>query len=68
MALELLTLSDAGLRARKRLNSSGENETGFLAPLQKTAESGKTPAEIKLDRFHQVWAGSVDPVYSEFAY
>ena len=68
MALELIKLSGAGLRARNRLNSSGENETGFLAPLQRTAESGKTPAEIKLERFHQAWAGSVDPVFSEFAY
>jgi glutamate--cysteine ligase len=68
MALELIKLSDEGLRTRNRLNSSGENETGFLAPLQKTAASGKTPAEIKLERFHQVWAGSVDPVFSEFAY
>jgi glutamate--cysteine ligase len=68
MALELISLSDEGLRARNRLNSSGENETGFLAPLQKTAASGKTPAEIKLDRFHEVWTGSVDPVFSEFAY
>ena len=57
-----------GLRARNRLNSSGENETSFLAPLQKIASSGKTPAEIKLDRFHQAWAGSVDPAFSEFAY
>jgi len=68
MALELIRLSGAGLRARNRLNSSGENETGFLAPLQSTAESGKTPAEIKLERFHQAWARSVDPVFSEFAY
>ncbi len=68
LAQELIELSSAGLRARKRLNSAGENETGYLEPLQKTAESGKTPAEIKLDRFHTIWGGSVDPVFSEFAY
>jgi len=68
MALELLELSSDGLSARNRLNSAGDNETGYLEPLRKTAESGKTPAEIKLERFHTTWAGTVDPVFSEFAY
>jgi glutamate--cysteine ligase len=68
LALELLEWSGAGLQNRKRLNSSGDNETGFLAPLHETAESGKTPAEIKLDRFNTAWAGSVDPVFTECAY
>jgi len=68
LAKELIELSAEGLRARKRLNSAGDNETGYLEPLQVTAESGKTPAEIKLDRFHGRWRGSVDPVFEEFAY
>jgi glutamate--cysteine ligase len=68
LALELIQLADAGLRARQRLNAAGDNETGYLELLQRTAESGKTPAEIKLDRFHNAWGGSVDPVFSEFAY
>jgi len=68
LALELLDLSRAGLSARKRMGSAGDNETGYLEPLQRTAESGKTPAELKLERFHTVWSGSVDPVFAEFAY
>jgi glutamate--cysteine ligase len=68
LALELLELAGAGLRARNRLDSSGDNETGFLEPLQNTAASGKTPAEIKLERFHGRWGGCVDPVFTEFAY
>jgi len=68
MALELLDHSAEGLRARGRLNSAGDNETGYLEPLRQTAHSGKTPAEIKLERFHTIWGGSVDPVFSEFAY
>jgi glutamate--cysteine ligase len=68
LALELIQLAGAGLRDRQRLNAVGDNETGFLEPLQLTAASGKTPAEIKLDRFHHAWRGSVDPVFSEFAY
>ncbi len=68
LALEVLDLATAGLSARNRLDSAGTNETGFLDPLRTTAESGKTPAEIKLDLYHGRWNQSVDPVFTEFAY
>jgi glutamate--cysteine ligase len=45
LAMELLDLARAGLAARGRLNASGDNESGFLRPLQEIAESGMTPAE-----------------------
>lgn len=68
LAQALIELSDAGLTARARLNSAGDNETGFLAPLRETAASGRTPAEVKLERYAGPWNGAVDPVFSEFAY
>ena len=68
IALELLELASAGLVARQRLNASGDNETGFLAPLQEIAESGITPAERKLRLYETDWEGSVDPVFEECAY
>ena len=68
LALELIEVAAGGLRARKRLDSAGDNETGYLEPLQQTAESGKTPAEIKLERFNGPWGHSVDPLFTEFAY
>ncbi|MEJ8567933.1 glutamate--cysteine ligase [Elongatibacter sediminis] len=68
IASELLDLASAGLSARNRLDSGGANETGFLEPLQRTADSGLTPAEIKLDRYANAWNHSVDPVFTEFAY
>jgi glutamate--cysteine ligase len=68
LAAELLDLADEGLRARGRLNSAGDNETGFLAPLRETVDSGKTPAEIKLERYAGPWNGSVDPIFTEYAY
>jgi len=68
LAFELIEMSSEGLRARNRLDPAGDNETGFLEPLQKIVESGKTPAEVKLDRFLGAWGHSVDPVFSEFAY
>jgi len=68
IALEVIELASEGLAARGRLNAAGDNETGFLAPLQQVAESGVTPAERKLKLFHGEWGGSVDPVFTECAY
>jgi glutamate--cysteine ligase len=68
VALELIELARIGLNARNRLNSAGDNETGFLAPLQDVAESGVTPAERKLALFKGAWNGSVDPAFTECAY
>lgn len=68
IAREVIELARVGLSARNRLNSAGDNETGFLAPIQDVAERGVTPAERKLALFHGDWNGSVDPVFSECAY
>ena len=68
IALELLEIAHQGLNSRGRLNAAGDNETGFLAPLQETADSGITPAERKLELYHDRWNESVDPVFREFAY
>ena len=68
IALELIDLAAIGLAARRRLNSAGENETGFLSPLRNVAEGGVTPAERKLALYHGDWQGSVDPLFTECAY
>ncbi|MEE8495308.1 MAG: glutamate--cysteine ligase [Xanthomonadales bacterium] len=68
IALELIELAANGLGARNRLNSAGENETGFLSPLRKVAEGGVTPAERKLALYHGDWQGSIDPLFTECAY
>jgi glutamate--cysteine ligase len=68
LAQELLDLAHEGLNARNRLDSAGDNETGFLTPLLETAESGQTPADRKLALFNTEWGGVVDPVFRQFAY
>ena len=68
IAFEVIELASAGLAARGRLNAAGDNETGFLAPLQEVAEKGETPAERKLKLYHGAWGGSVDPVFFECSY
>jgi glutamate--cysteine ligase len=68
IAKQLIELARVGLAARGRLNAAGDNETGFLSPLQEVAETGITPAERKLALFDGAWSGSVDPVFTECAY
>ena len=64
----MIELAREGLAARGRLNSAGDNETGFLAPLQQVAESGVTPAQRKLNLYYGEWGGSVDPIFFECSY
>jgi glutamate--cysteine ligase len=63
LAREVLAISRQGLNARARLNSSGDNETGFLETLDEIAESGKVPAQRLLDMYLGEWAGDVSRVY-----
>ena len=65
LAREVLTIARAGLSARGRLNASGDNETGFLEPLEEIAESGKVPAQRLLDKFHGAWGGDITRAYEE---
>jgi len=63
-----LDIAHEGLSARGRLNAAGDNETGFLSPLQEIAESGLTAADRKLALYHGRWNESVDPLFEECAY
>jgi glutamate--cysteine ligase len=65
LAREILPIARAGLSARGRLSSSGDNETGFLEPLEEIVESGKVPAQRLLDKFHGEWGGDISRVYEE---
>jgi glutamate--cysteine ligase len=61
----ILALAEAGLNARGRLNSSGDNESGFLDPLREVLASGKTPAERLLERYRGAWDGDISRIYEE---
>ncbi len=68
LAIEALKISAAGLARRARANRNGADESIYLEPLLEIADSGQTPAEYKLERFHGAWNGRIDPVFTEFAY
>ncbi|HBF28512.1 glutamate--cysteine ligase [Rhizobium sp.] len=65
---ETLAISEAGLKARARLNAAGEDESIYLAPLHTIAETGRTVAETMLDSYAHQWGKSVDGVFSAYQY
>ena len=68
IAGEALDIASAGLKARARLNGAGDDETGFLEPLREVVRTGKTPAEVLLERYHGAWGGNVSKVYGEASF
>ena len=65
IAAEVLAIARAGLNARGQLNEAGDNESGYLGPLDDIVSSGKVPAERLLERFHGEWQGDISRVYDE---
>jgi glutamate--cysteine ligase len=68
LARTVLQIASDGLTRRARLNSAGDNEGGFLDPLNEIVTSGKTPADRLLDLYHGAWQGDVSRVYSEMSF
>ncbi|HVO04684.1 MAG TPA: glutamate--cysteine ligase [Candidatus Cybelea sp.] len=68
VALEVVKIARLGLNNRKAGDLAGVDESGFLNVLQGIADSGRCPAEDKLDLYATRWNHSVDPVFREFAY
>ncbi len=67
-AREVLELAAEGLEARSYTDLDGNDERQYLARLFEIAESGRCPAEEKLEAYHGRWRRSVDPLFHEYAY
>ena len=65
IAREALAIAQGGLAARARLNTSGDNETGFLDPLHEIVSRNETPAERLLRLYHGEWGGDLNRIYEE---
>ena len=68
LARDVLDISRSGLANRGRKNSEGFDETGFLAPLEEVVARGTTSAEEMLKAYNTRWGGSIEPVFTEYAY
>src|SRR3954469_24693309 len=64
-AVRILAIAEAGLVARRRLNSAGDSESGYLDPLREIVARGTSPARVLLDRYHGEWRGDVSRIYEE---
>ena len=65
LARRMVDIASDGLSRRHRLDSSDNDESGFLDPVRQIAASGETCAETLLNHFEVKWAGSLEPLYRE---
>lgn len=65
---QILDIARSGLNARGQVNSMGDNESGFLNPLQDIVESGMSPAHLLLQKFNDEWKGDLNRIYDEMSF
>ena len=67
-----VTVRDLAVRvvdiARGGLERRGEDEAAFLGELREIAASGRTPADVLVERYKGPWKESVDPMFTELMY
>lgn len=68
VARDVLALARGGLAGRGARDEAGQDETRFLGPLDEIASTGRTQAQILLDRYEGDWGCSVEPAFSEYAF
>jgi glutamate--cysteine ligase len=68
LSKQVIDIAAGGLARRARLNSSGDNEVGFLDPLRDVIATGRTFADRLLERYHRDWEGDVSRVYAEYSF
>jgi len=61
----VLAIAQRGLVSRARLNAAGDNETGYLQPLEDIVARGQTRAERLLDLYHGAWGGDLSQIYAD---
>src|SRR5476649_2700400 len=65
---EVVEIAHAGLRARKRLDAQGRDETIYLAPLDRAVASGHALADELLEKWKGEWKGEFAPLFRDYAY
>jgi glutamate--cysteine ligase len=68
VAVEVVAIAREGLRRRARRDSSGQDETHFLATLAEIAETGRTTADRLLDDYAGKWQQRIDSIFAQEAY
>ncbi|MFN3954517.1 MAG: glutamate--cysteine ligase [Pararhodobacter sp.] len=70
LARETVALAEGGLKARALPGAGGlvPDETHFLNALKDSLETGQTPADELLARYHGDWQGDLSRIYAEYSY
>ena len=68
IARQAVAISREGLRRRNNRDEICGQEAEFLAPVERIVESGQTPADELLARYHDAWGGDVRKVFREYAF
>ena len=68
LAAKLVDLASAGLRRRARIDDSGSDETGYLAPLRNAIANSETPAERLLRLYRDSWGEDVTRIFEAESY
>ena len=67
LARDLLVIADAGLKARGKLDESGNDERRFLDPLRPLVAGGPTQAEHWISSYEGPWNGDASQIFAESA-
>ncbi len=70
LAREVVAIAESGLKSRARPGAGGllPDETHFLNALTETVETGQTPADELLARYHGDWQGDLTRIYADYSY
>jgi len=68
VAQDLIAIAGEGLKARNINDTAGFDERIYLDCIGEIADSGITPAERLLEKFHGEWAGDASRAYEDCAY
>ncbi|NNF23838.1 MAG: glutamate--cysteine ligase [Rhodobacteraceae bacterium] len=70
LAREVVSIAEAGLKARARPGAGGmiPDETHFLNALTESIETGTVPADELIAHYNADWGGDVTRVFAEYSY
>ncbi|MCC5960244.1 MAG: glutamate--cysteine ligase [Rhodobacteraceae bacterium] len=70
LAREVVDIAEAGLKARAQPGAGGmlPDESHFLNALKESVETGQTPADELLHRYHSDWQGDLTQIYGAYSY
>ncbi len=68
IARDVVGLAREGLKRRSIAGNGGENEAGYIGPLEETVALGYPPAESLLKQYQTRWGCSVEPLFEEQLY